>query len=702
MDSTLTFQYPIWFGLFCLLIGLVFAVMLYFRDKTFAEASSTQRKFIPFLAILRFLGASSIAFLLLGPLLKKKEEQVQNPSVVIVQDNTESIAAAFKGEDSLNYANGINQLIEELGENIDVKKYIFGEKLMDVEEPDYTGKITNLSSTIDDIYNRFSYQNIGAIVLATDGIYNEGSNPVYSNIKMDIPLYAIALGDTTPTRDLKLDRVLHNSIAYRGDKFTIRVDLSSFNCQGNNTVLNVYSGKGTSNRVYTKSIKLNKERFFTSEDIILEAGQVGIRQFTVSLGKVEGEKNTSNNYQTIYVEVLEGKQKIMILANNPHPDLSALKQSIEFNKNYEAKIQMISKFDGNVSDQNLVILHGLPSTKHDVSSLVKSLKTKNVPALFIMSSSTNLNGLNAVQDIVEIKGASSSMNDVVPIVNSDFNLFTFDGIDLEKIEEFPPLKTPFGEYSVSPTAQVFMNQKIGTVETAYPLFALKQSTSYKTGVLCGEGIWRWRMFDYQKHENQDNFNEIVSKFIQYLAVKNDKRQFRVSIAKNIFNENENILLDGELYNDSYELINEPEARIKLVDSEGKEFPYVFNKTASAYTLDAGILPIGDYRFTGRTVYNGKELKSSGNFTIKELQLESMQTTADHNLLKVLVSNYNGEMVPVSGLSDLATKIKSNKSLTPTLYTSYRSEPIINLKWLFFVIMALLASEWFIRKYNGAY
>ncbi len=702
MNSSLTFQYPLWWIGLCVLLGILFAVILYFRDQTFKDASTTQKRFIPLLALLRFLGATSIATLLLSPLIKDRFTEVQKPYVVIAQDNSESIAKTFKDQDSLNYSAGIQNLVEALNEDAEIQHFIFDGKLKEETEPNYTGKVTNLSATLEDIYNRFSYQNVGAVILATDGIYNEGSNPIYSNFEMDAPLYTVALGDTTPTRDLRIDKVLHNRIAYRGDKFTIRVDISAFNAKGSTTVMNVYKGKGTSNKVHSKNITIKEDRFFTSEEVILDADRTGIRQFTITLTKIKDEENTTNNYQTIYVDVLEGRQKILILANSPHPDLSALKQSIETNKNYEAKIVYQDKFDGNVKDQNLVILHGIPSKKNDGKTLVDKLKSANIPTWFITTTQTNMAALDKLQDIVKISGANNSTNDVQSVYDGSFNLFTYEGTEAQKIEDFPPLVAPFAQYEASPTAQVLFKQKIGSVDTDYPLWILQQSKNYKTAVLCGEGFWRWRVYDYLKNQSHVNINNLVSKTIQYLAVKNDKRQFRVNQPKNLFNENENIFFDAEFYNDSYELINEPEATLRVTNADGQDYPFTFSRTASAYTLDAGQLPTGDYDYVGKAVYNGKEFKSSGKFTVKELLLEAVQTTADHGMLQNLSSNFGGEVVRVNDLAGLAAKIKEHKEMKPKMFNTYKTRSVINLKWLFFIILAMLSLEWFFRKYNGAY
>lgn len=698
----ITFPYPLWFLGLCLLLGLVYAFALYWRDNTFKDASKGQRRTIPLLALLRFLGGSAIAALILGPLMKQRITQVQKPSIVVAVDNSESIVKGLEEGDSTALFAGINNLTTALGEDAEVHRFVFDQQLKEAAQPDFTGKSTNLSGTFEELYNRFGYQNVGAIIMATDGIYNEGSNPAYSNVKMDIPFYTIALGDTTPARDLKIEKVLHNQIAYQGDKFTIRVDVSAFNCQGNNSILNVYAGKGTANKVFTKTLNLKDQRFFTSEDVVLSAATKGIQRFTVSVSSVKDELTTANNSQTIYVEVLEGRQKILVLANSPHPDITALKQAIDGNKNYESKVVYIKKFNGQIGDYDLAILHGLPNSKQSASTFLDKAKAKNLPLWFISSLQTDMNMLNKAQDILEISGANKSANSVQPVVDAGFGLFNYDPSLAQLLEEFPPLQSPFGEYKASPTAQTFMNQKIGSVETNYPLLLFQQSGNNKSAVLSGEGLWRWRMYDFMKNENYETVDDLISKTIQYLAVKNDKRQFRVTQPKNLFNENENITFDAELYNDSYELINEPEANLRVLDDEGKEYPYAFSKTDNAYTLDAGILPVGDYRFTGRSVFNGKDFTSNGNFTIRAVELEAMNTTADHNLLQLMSENYGGEMVGLNGIGGLADKILQSDTMKPVQYNSFKTKPIINLRWLFFLLLAMLSIEWFMRKYNGAY
>ena len=111
-------------------------------------------------------------------------------------------------------------------------EYAFGSEVREGVDFSFTDKVSNLSSMLRTLYDLYSNQNLGAIVLATDGIYNEGSNPIYSGNLLAAPIYTVALGDTTPQKDVLIKRVYHNKIAYLGDKFSIQIDISAKNSVG--------------------------------------------------------------------------------------------------------------------------------------------------------------------------------------------------------------------------------------------------------------------------------------------------------------------------------------------------------------------------------------------------------------------------------------------------------------------------------------
>lgn len=698
--ANLTFQYPVWFVLLCVLLGAAYALVLYFRDKTFHEQSERLNWI---LGAVRFITVTLLSLLLLSPLLKSVITESKKPVIILAQDQSESIGAEMNEQAKTIYQQAFENLAQELARDYEVQQYSFGSEVREGVDFSFHDKVTNISKLMTNVYDLYSNQNLGAIILATDGIYNEGSNPLYLNTQLTAPIYTVALGDTTVKKDIVLKRVFYNKIAYLGDKFTVQVDISAQNSAGVNTNLSVYKVEGNNNRKLQQvPVNIDRNDFFTTREIVLDANQSGVQRFRVVVEPVSGEASNANNSKDIFIDVLDARQKILIMANSPHPDVTALRQSINANKNYQVELAYANDIKVNVADFDFVILHQLPSRINNISGVLNTLRNQRIPRLFIAGMQTNFSQLNQVQSLMTIQANGNSSNDVQARPVPGFNNFTLSEELLQDLPNFPPLTSPFGEFQAAPDAAVLLTQRIGKVDTKFPLLALGEEAGVKVGVLAGEGIWKWRLFDFLQNQNHEIFDELLGKSVQFLSLKEDKRKFRVTPVKNIFNENEQVLFDAELYNDNYELINDPDARIIITNSDGKDFDFTFNKSGRAYTLNAGIFPVGNYTFRAAVTNAGQNLTATGQFSVQPVQLELFETTANHNLLRLLSEQYGGAMVYPNNMAQIAELIKDKGTVKPVIYETAKTRAVINLKWIFFLLLFLLTGEWFLRRYFGAY
>lgn len=697
--QNISLQYPAWYLLLCVALGIAYAMTLYFRDKTFAEQNPNLHKI---LGALRFLAVTLLAILLLQPLLKSLLTDTKKPVVVLAQDESESVGTVLTGQALEQYKASWEKLKNDLASKYEVKEYGFGSEVREGVTFEMKDKVSNISNVMKEVTDLYSNQNLGAVVLATDGIYNEGSNPLYAGAKLNAPVFAVALGDTTSKKDLVLKRVFHNKIAYLGDKFSVQMDVSARNCAGANTNITISKLDGNEVRnLQTIPLSIAGNDFFTTREVVLEAKEAGVQRYRISLSQVSGEQSVANNSREFFVDVLDARQKLLILANAPHPDISALKQTLEVNKNYQITIAYINDLKVNVGDFDFVVLHNLPSTKNDASAVLNILNQKKTPRMFIVGSQTNLPRFNQVQPLITIQGNQQNTNDVTGVFNPNFSLFTMDEELRRNLPNFNPLTAPFGEFEARGDAQVLLYQRIGKVDTKFPLLLFGEDNGTKLAVLTAEGLWRWRLFDYLQHQNHDVFSELIGKNFQYVAVKSDKRRFRISTSKNIFNENEPVVFDAELYNESFELVNEPDVRLTITNTDRKEFNYTFNKTTKGYTLNAGVFPVGNYRFRGNVTFNGQNLTFDGQFSVQPIQLELYETTADHAMLRRLSSEFGGSVFYQDQIQSLSDTLLA-RDIKPVIFTSTRTRSVINLKWIFFLILGMLSLEWFLRRYFGAY
>ncbi len=101
--------------------------------------------------------------------------------------------------------------------------------------------------------------------------------------------------------------------------------------------------------------------------------------------------------------------------------------------------------------------------------------------------------------------------------------------------------------------------------------------------------------------------------------------------------------------------------------------------------------------------NGDEqLSKTGSFTVSPLQVEAIETIADHQLMNLIAEKSGGKMIYPQQLETLKDIIKARKEITSVSYQQKQLKDLINLKWVFFLLFLLLAIEWFLRKRVGTY
>jgi len=685
-------DYPLWFSIFCVLLGAVYAFVLYRKEEKFKELSVW---LIRSMAAFRFLLVTILAFLLLSPFIKTLFNKVEKPVIIIAQDNSSSI---LLNKDSTFYRNEyldkLKTLKTNLEKNYEVKTYTFGESLEEGSKVDYSKKITDLSNAFDELNNKFYNRNVGALILASDGIFNQGSNPVF-NSGIEFPIYTVALGDTSVQRDIILKEAIHNKLTFLGNQFPIEIAAVAHQCANQNTQLTItHNGK----QLFTKKYDVISERFIINENVLFEAEEVGIQHYKISLSTVNDEISYVNNVKDIYIEVLDGRQNILILTNAPHPDVKALKLSIESNENYKVTNQLISEFDGKTQPYSLIIVHQIPN---NISPSLKKVIESNISTLYILGNQTAIPKYNSLNLGLNISKSRNKFNEILPAVANNFPLFTLSENTIKQINNMPPVTGPFGNYQLKTNGYVLLNQKIGSIETENPLMVFFQNNGKKSAVIVAEGIWKWRMQDFLKSKNHQAFDEFVNKTVQFLSVKEDKSKFRIFTKNNYF-ENEEIQFNAELYNDSYELVNDPEIRIDLVEENGGKYNFVFNRTSTSYILNAGILPAGFYNYKAKVKLGTKDYVETGKFQIKPLLLEANNTVANHQLLQNIAEKFGGKLFYPRQMENISKAINDNNDIASVIYEENDLKELISLKWIFFVLLTLLSLEWFLRKRNGAY
>ncbi|RZK20676.1 MAG: hypothetical protein EOO86_03610 [Pedobacter sp.] len=677
----------------CLALGILYGWLLYRNNK------NLDKKLQYGLTAIRIIAVTAIAWLLFAPLIKTLNYTLDKPVIIIGQDNSLSVgqvkAARF---DQKLYEQNLKVLQDKLSDKYEVKAYNFGDSVGDGLDFKNQGKLTDASAFFQKIRDEYINRNVGAIILATDGIFNHGGNPLYNINQINAPVYTIALGDSIPKRDVLISNVNYNNIVYLDDDFTIEVQVQAFQNDGENTALTVNQNGA---KIQQQNIAIAGNSFIKTVPVKLRAGKIGIQKYTVQLSTLQNEITTKNNSQTFYVEVIDGRQKVLLAAAAPHPDLSVLKEAISLNKHYEAKVALaddLSSIDPLKFD--LIVLYQLPDVQNLSTAFLQKVKALKRPTWYILGAQSNISAFNQMQNQVNLGVANGSIQEVYPDFANGFTNFNLSEEDKKQFSTFDPLLMPFGRLTVNASATPIFNQRIGKVSTQQPLLFFTNENGEKVGYLMGEGLWRWKLSEAENESQESALNDLISKTVQYLSVKDDKRRFKVFTSKSAFDENESIQFNGTLYNESYQAVNEPEVNLQVKNEAGKYFNYVFSKTENGYQLDAGTMPAGNYSYVANTLLGGQKYTASGSFYVNALIAEYQQTTANHQLLNTISKQSSGKLFMPADLLKIADEILKNENIKTISYEDRKYDEVINMKWVFGLILVLLSIEWFLRKRNG--
>lgn len=678
----------------CLLAGVFFAWLLY------GHTSSLTKSLRRVLAVFRALSLSLILWLLFSPLIREIGYTLEKPIVVIAQDHSQSIGAIVPaGFDSVKYRKDLQQLRSDLSQKYEVRTYTFGDHVSKGLNFGYTDKFTNATTFINKLNDELMNRNVGAVILATDGIFNKGGNPADEITAFKAPLYTIALGDTVPKKDVLMVNVNTNELVYLDDDFKMDVEIQAYQCKGEQTKLSVMEdGK----KVFEQVLLLKEDGVNKVITVSLKATKLGIHQYTLVLSSLKGEISLQNNHAQVSVEVIDDRQKILIAAAGPHPDLAALKEAIAQNKHYDVSLVMGDKLSGlDPKKYGLIILYQLPGISANTKVFTDKIKQDKIPLWFILGAQSDISQFNLMQSGISLGMGNGQLQYAYSEVNGGTSLLDLDQESKKVIENFDALQLPAGQVKFGSDFQAILNQRRGKLKTNNPLLFFTTGGGRKTGYLLGEGLWKWKLSEARENDQNSVFNALIGKIVQYLSAKDDKRKFIVHPSKQTFDENEAVLINATLYNDSYIPVNTPDVSLVLKDEKGKSFPYTFSKLESAYQLDAGILPSGNYTYKATTTLAAQKYTAEGSFFINTLIAEFQQTIANHQLLFHLSNQTKGKMYTPDQLLAIKDDLYKNDQIKTLSYEDRKYEELINFKYLFIVILALLTTEWFLRKRNGA-
>lgn len=669
---------------------------------------------------LRFLVFLLLGFLLLEPLLNYLQKVSYPPIVAVLQDNSESLVVQ---KDSQFVQSEYPQLLRQFSgafdkEKVSVDLWSFSSQISALDQQDsltFDQAGTNLSLALTELQKKYQNQNLGAIILASDGISTAGVNPLFVSDNIPQPIYSVLLGDTTQQRDVSLQNILFNEIAYLQTEMPIRAEVQvlGFNTQAIKLSL-LHKGK----LVDSHTLRLGGNQIKGEHTFFVKPKDTGLQSYTLQVSRLENEISYRNNRQKIYVNVLETQRKIALFAGTPHPDLGALSRVFERDDSYELTSFILKKpgtfyespANYALSEFDLIILHNFPHSRSDaqwVTEIKRLVEEEKKPLMVFMGKSTDLRAMQPLYSQLALVPSDLKFRSegVIPNFVSSYqkhSTYSFGKDWLNWINGSPPIYRNRSTWEAKPTADVFATARIKNVTLDYPVYALQNHLGRKNMCFVGENFWRIRTHSYLESDGYEAFDDWIINNVKWLTVSDDKRKFIVEPAKKIFSGSEPVLMKGQVYDDSYNPVSGVEIKMRLTNPKGTVNEYYLNESSPGqYLTELFNLEEGTYSYVAEGRKDELSMGSDkGSFSIGKSNIEHFQLQANVELMQQLALRTQGEFFYARELPELADKLKDLPGLKPVVDFKTQRQTLVDFPWLLWLILGLACLEWIGRKLNS--
>jgi hypothetical protein len=707
---SLNFSFPAFFY-FLFLILLVGYVVYVYR---YTIPTIPQHKRI-ILITLRSLALALLLFVIFEPILTLAKKKILEPVNLIFLDNSRSIQI----NDGTNRSQTIKDFVKGLKDNNlsgNSELYTFGSKTSGLSYDSLQKLNFNEGSTnFSKIFSAVSMinRNISSVVIVSDGVITDGSDPLQNAIKLNIPVFTVGTGDSTTRNDVEVKNVLYNEMIYAQTPTSIVASIANSGFANKNVNVSLYENNTFAGQ---KNISLSPDGI-QNVDFTYTPKTSGEKKLSVVVSNTAGEFTYANNKKVFFLNVLSNKVKVLVIAGSPSPDVSFIKNSLKADDNLSvnsitqvALDKFVEKNDRQklLDSANVLFLVGFPSKESSqpfLQSVLKEISDKDKPYFITLSSGVDFSRLKMLQnelpftvnnsggDYIEIQpDISASQSDNPLLQNNASN-------SLDAWNNLPPVYQPNAALKQKPESEVISNVKINNILMNRPLILTRILGSKKSIAVLAKDIWRWKLETAPK--NLDLFDRFILSSTKWLNTKEDHKQFSIKTTKKLYSLGEQVEFNAQVYDQTFNPITDAYVKV-TVKSDNNSYEVNLNSIGSGlYEGTFQTNQPGDYTFTGEGYKNNNKLGTdNGKFNVGETDIEMINPGMNSQYLSLLSNQTGGKFFYNSNYKQLYSVLKE---LTARSSKDKIEVSDINLwsdEWLLIIAIIVFGLEWFFRKRWG--
>jgi hypothetical protein len=233
-----------------------------------------------------------------------------------------------------------------------------------------------------------------------------------------------------------------------------------------------------------------------------------------------------------------------------------------------------------------------------------------------------------------------------------------------------------------------------------PAFAVAGFAKGRVAALCGQGFWRWIFLPRSLAGGAEVAEPFFRQVVHWLMEPSTQDRFRVVAVRKVFQNGEAVDFEGRFLNEAYEPLPGARTEIRIASEDGRmvrKTQMIPSARPGDYQGRIEALSPGSYGFEAHitTPEGGKETRE-GRFWVEETGAETFRTWSDPRTLRMVADVSGGGIGDPQDLVALRSLVQKTHRRTRQV----RQAELWNHWVLFAVFVALLGTEWFLRRRRG--
>ncbi|MDY0082510.1 MAG: hypothetical protein RBR74_04950 [Ignavibacteriaceae bacterium] len=360
----------------------------------------------------------------------------------------------------------------------------------------------------------------------------------------------------------------------------------------------------------------------------------GENKIQIKVSFLEGEASFVNNSKSFFVNILDNKVNILLIAGSPSADLTIIKSSLSDDPNLKVNtLTQISSDKFLEQNQNLLLdsadiiyFIGYPNQNSDNGFLAKvfnKLRTKNVPLFLLLSSEVSPAKLKEIEDLLPVTVTQIQNTNLLVQPNPELNELSNPLLSHSSKNEWnnlPPITQALSNIKVKPEGKVIVKTMINGQPENNPLIITKNLGSKRSIVFNGSEIWRWKLQTAQKDIKL--FDNFLFSSNRWLNAPDEDKKIKIKTSKKFYSAGEPIEFTAQVYDDLFNPLSDAELKLNLSGTDYHDEMILSSIGNGLYEGSLTLNKNGDYKFSGQVLFDGINLGSdNGTFNVGDVDLE---------------------------------------------------------------------------------